>query len=485
MKVARTLLGMGKKYTRREYLSCLVGIGALGTAWLVGNQFAGVEQAVTQSLTSTSSSGESLGGGCPTTTITETQTTIPTTNTNDAYLIVNAALTAGQTSIHLPAGNYIASQTITVECIPNLEIYGDGMDSTIITLDPNVLGHVIQLRACDNFHVHDLQINGNKTNQAGGNSTEQYDYNGINTYLSNNGLIERCLILNCRNFGIELAGSPANITVQNCLVQNSDANGINVNCNPGGGGNIIQDTTVDGFSDVGITLLGNANHLVQRCTVKNGTLNTSPYSLNTHIGITGSEGINDSSVNPSGTTSHILNNTIENCYSSGDFYPGSGITMQGAGNLLFDIENNNIIGCEIGIRISEVAGATILNNTINGFGDTNGYAIKVVGSSLNVNIQGTLIENLPANLVSGGIVQIQGGQGQFINNTIYSNGNKKVIVVSSSVSEDWVTTPNTITESAPVPEFPVGIQVLFLLALIACGQLARRASRKHRPEVEE
>jgi len=471
---------MARNYTRREYLY-LAGIGALGVlgaTWTIGNQIASVEQAVTPSLTSTSSTGGSSSGGSASSTTTELQAGTSTTNTNDAYLIVKAALADGKTSIHLSAGNYIASQPIAIQSLANVEIYGDGMDSTIITLNPNVLGHVIQLMSCDDFHVHDLQINGNKTNQAGGTSTDQYDYNGISTYMCNNGLIENCRILDCRNFGIELAGSPTNITVQNCLVQNSDANGINTNCNRGGGGNVIQDNTVDGFSDVGITLLGNASYTCQGNVVKNGNLNNSPYSLNTHIGITGSEGLNGSSVNPSGTTSHILNNTIQNCYVSGAFYPGQGISLIGAGNLVFDVENNTITDCEHGIGINGVAGATVLNNTIDGLGDKSGYAIKVEGSSQNVNIQGSIIENLPACLVSGGIVQIQGGQGQFINNTIQSNGNKKVIVVSPPVSGSWVITPNTINVSASVPEFPVGLPIVFLFLLIACGQITRRANRR-------
>ncbi|HKM76104.1 MAG TPA: right-handed parallel beta-helix repeat-containing protein [Candidatus Bathyarchaeia archaeon] len=473
---------MARKYTRREYLY-FTGIGALGmlgAAWTIRNQISGVEQAVTQSLTSTSSAGGSSGGSDQNSTVTGMQTGMGTTNTNDAYLIVQAALAAGKTSIHLPAGNYIASQPITAQSVANVEIYGDGMDSTIITLNSNVLGHVIRLMSCDGFHVHDLQINGNKTNQAGGTSTDQYDYNGINAYMCNDGLIENCLILDCRNFGVELAGSPTNITVQNCLVQNSDANGINTNCNPGGGGNVIQNNTVDGFSDVGITLLGNSNYTCQGNVVKNGNLNNSPYSLNTHIGITGSEGINGSSVNPSGTTSHILNNTIQNCYASGAFYPGQGISLTGAGNLVFDVENNSITDCEHGIGINGVAGATVLNNTINGLGDKSGYAIKVEGASQNVNLQGNVIENLPAGLVSGGIVQLQGGQGQFINNTIQTNGNKKVIEVSPPVVGSWVITPNTIIASAPVPEFPVGLPILFLFALIICGQITRRTSRKTR-----
>ncbi len=95
-----------------------------------------------------------------------------------------------------------------------------------------------------------------------------------------------------------------------------------------------------------------------------------------------------------------------------------------------------------------------------------------------MNLQGNIIENLPAGLVSGGIVQLQGGQGQFINNTIQTNGNTKVIVVSPPVSGSWVTTPNTINASASVPEFPAGLPILFLFLLIACGQITRRENRK-------
>src|SRR5208282_3140630 len=90
--------------------------------------------------------------------------------TVDAYQLITQALDAGQTKIHLPAGNYQVSQQVNINNIANVEIYGDGQNATILTLNDNVYGgsntnplpaHVLSFFESDGFHVHDLLIDGN------------------------------------------------------------------------------------------------------------------------------------------------------------------------------------------------------------------------------------------------------------------------------------------------------------------------------------
>src|SRR5208282_879092 len=98
--------------------------------------------------------------------------------TVDAYQMITQALASGQTKIHLPAGNYSVSQQVNINNIADVEIYGDGQNATILTLNDNVYGgsntnplpaHVLNFLA-DGFHVHDLQIDGN----AAGNPFQGY-----------------------------------------------------------------------------------------------------------------------------------------------------------------------------------------------------------------------------------------------------------------------------------------------------------------------
>lgn len=56
-------------------------------------------------------------------------------------------------------------------------------------------------------------------------------------------------------------------------------------------------------------------------------------------------------------------------------------------------------------------------------------------------------------------------------------------IVSLAGTNAWSGCVN-FTVSAPVPEFPIGLPILFLFVLIACGQITRRATRRHQSESE-
>src|SRR5208282_6377602 len=71
--------------------------------------------------------------------------TLPAPPVNDAYQIISKALAAGQTTIHLPAGNYSVSQRIVID-YPNVEIYGDGQHATILRLNDNVMQDILSFQ---------------------------------------------------------------------------------------------------------------------------------------------------------------------------------------------------------------------------------------------------------------------------------------------------------------------------------------------------
>jgi hypothetical protein len=351
---------------------------------------------------------------------------------NDAYKVVMDALVAGQTKIHLPAGTYTVSNTIQVNNIVGVEIYGDGSTATILTLNPNANNPVIRLNGCNGFHIHDLLVNGNRQNQAVANTSTM----GVSAIKCSDGIIENCLIHDCHTSGVELA-QPFNNTVQNNSVLNCDANGITVNTTTAGSDNQVLNNLVDGASDVGITNLGANNALVQGNTVQNINLSTSPFRVNSHIGI-GNEG----SVYTTAYT--IKNNIIKNCYvpiSSNGSY-GSGMWISRSSSLTVNITGNELIGNETGIKfVNGLYQLNVTGNTISGVGDVTHGQPLLVASTGTYDIEQNIIQEFPAAMTHA-IIQLLTGTGKFVNNTIHTNGNK---VFNSPIQAGWITSPNTIT----------------------------------------
>ena len=503
---------MARKYTRRETFSFLAGL-ALVVVWsklpflegLFQNPNNTVAQVVTEMETLTQASTVSTSvpllmtaydaGGIGT----QTQTTT-TAASNDIYQIVNAAVVAGVTSIHLTAGSYICSDTVLLNNIPNLEIYGDGQDVTIIKLNPALYKDMFEFLNCNNLHIHDLQIDGNRTNQITQSTTE---INGIAIYGCDNVLIEKCYVHDCRVFGIEVAFNnvpSTNVTIQNNIISYCDANGININQvrnnNSTPAGILVQNNTVSYSSDVGITNLGGRSWTCTGNTVSHVDQSLSPFNVNSHIGIAASEG----SANPNpayqpppagNSNPAVTNNTISACYVPNDPNNNFGIGIWANGGLqsgtetltTFTITGNNISGCKYGLDISNaIAGATIQNNTFGGLPDKNSFLIYITaynpsrgGAPNNIDIT--------ENNIGDGVNPPGWGPGSFLvrildaaneppystgsitNNTVNAGGQTSTFLVLSAflTSEYWTTTPNTIV----VPEFPSGDPIALSMILAA------------------
>jgi len=384
--------------------------------------------------------------------------TFPSTVTDpDAYQIITQALASGKNIIHLPAGNYSVSQQININNVPNVEIYGDGQNATILTLNDNVYGgsntnpqpaHVLSFFEADGFHVHDLQIDGN----AAGNPVEENQYsayamNGINTFNCSNGKINNCLIHDARYYGISIElGS--NCLVFGNTVLNSNANGIVVsNASSVGGGHQVLNNIIDGASEVGISTWEAVGALVHGNTVENVTLNVSPTGTNTHVGLL-AEG-----TSPCFNVT-FSNNTVSNISSPTTTNKGLGMGAGPDGSSNIQFLNNTFQNIYQAMRL--VGGVTGIVVTGNEVRFTTSISDPVIGVSENTGLIGShgkaptgvdIEQNTLADLLFGMtsyIVVLKDGSGKFINNTIHTNGNK-AISVNPQIKANWVTTPNTIT----------------------------------------
>jgi len=395
---------------------------------------------------------------------------------NDAYQIITQALATGQTKIHLPAGNYQISQQITI-IIPNIEIYGDGQNATILTwTNPTPANAFSFSSTATGFYLHDLQINGNApsvgvTVDSDGNAyvagvkAATYANHGVILNNVSNGKVENCTISNCRFYGVDIQlGS--NCIIQNNIILNSGANGITIGNHNGvtgvatGSGHQILNNTVNGASDVGISCWEAIGTVIQGNTVENITLQVSPYNVNSHIGI-------DAEGSKPNSDITISNNVIQNIVATtGDAGQAFWLHSDGSSNIQFT--NNTIKNVDtFGILGSDVTGLEITGNTINGV--TGSHPVLTINAPTGTFPTGAIIEQntfegIPSGMTAP-IINLRAGSGNFTGNTIYANGNSNVIAVDSSAT--WVTTPNTVTQqsNAPVPEFSsTAVEVFSALA---------------------
>jgi len=371
-------------------------------------------------------------------------------STQDAYPIITQALAAGQTKIHLPAGNYSVSQQVNIIKIQNVEIYGDGQNATILRLNDNVYGgsntnpkpaHVLNFSQADSFHVHDLQIDGNAAgNPFQGNPGTAYAMDGINSWDGSNGKVNNCLIHDCRFMGVQIQlGS--NCVVQGNSIINSNANGISIsNAGNHGSGHQVLNNVVNGASDVGISAWEAVGTLVQGNNVQNITLNLSPYQQNTHVGLL-AEG--------QGPCTNITfsNNYVSSISSPTTKYQGLGMGTGPDGSSNIQFLNNTFQNVWQMARLTgSVASLIVRGNKVNGSVSLIDPVLNVSPSDTgnspsNADIEKNVFNGTPTGMIAY-ITSLLSGSGKFINNTIYSNGNKRTLLVENQAS--WVTSPNTI-----------------------------------------
>jgi len=237
----------------------------------------------------------------------------------------------------------------------------------------------------------------------------------------------------------------SNCIVQNNTLLNSNANGISIsnsvnNSAKGrGSGHQVLNNVVNGASDVGISVWEGIGTLVHGNTVENITMNVSPYMQNTHDGII-FEGAGPC------TNVTFSNNTIRNILSPTTKYQGTAIWGGPDGSSNIQYLNNTFQNVwQMARLVGSVTGITLTGNKVNG---TVGLIEPVLfvttdpdgNSPSNVNIQKNVFTGTPSGMIAF-IINLQAGAGEFINNTIYTNGNKAIGVANPT---SWISSPNTI-----------------------------------------
>jgi parallel beta-helix repeat protein len=374
----------------------------------------------------------------------------------DATKVIQYAIGALRNGgrIKIEKGTYTLSSSIMSTGTSGIEIFGAG-NSTVLRLANSVNDKVIRLTSVKDWHIHDLQIDGNKANQA---STSQSSH-GISAWNCTNVIVERNYVHDCRTFGIAISDC-ADSQILNNYVKESGANGITIDNEGGGGGIVVQGNVVDGGSDVGITAWAGKDLLIADNQIMNIDNNDSPFGGNGHLGMM-AEGTSTLGC----TRVTYKGNTVTDCAGSG-FSSCPGAT---AVNTDIVVENNQINNCGRGVCIERTNGLLLKGNlidTTNGKGiavSSPATGVQIVGnklyniggpSGIEANINGLLIDgNILKTLTKHGIVAWGFSDWVVTNNNIESVGNSAsgsgiVLGVGSSPSNNWNIANNTILNCA-------------------------------------
>jgi parallel beta-helix repeat protein len=349
--------------------------------------------------------------------------------------------------IMIQRGTYTLSSSLQSNGINGIELYGEG-NLTVLRLANAVNDSVIHLSGVKDWHVHDLQVDGNKVAQS---STSQ-SCCGISAWNCTNIVLERNYVHDCRTFGIEMSYG-SNSKVLNNYVTNSGANGITIDNEEGGGGITVQGNVVDGASDVGITAWVGSGLLIAGNQIMNVMNKDSPFGSNSGVGMMaeGTDTLGSTGVTYSG-------NTVTNCVGPGF----SSVPGANAFNTDISVENNQISNCGRGVYVERTNGLGLQGNLIDTISDrgivvdSGASGVQIVSNQL-YNIQGAsgieavigglLIDgNTLKTLAGHGIVAWGYSDWKVTNNHIESAGNSGVGsgIVLGSGSNNWSVSTNMI-----------------------------------------
>jgi len=325
--------------------------------------------------------------------------------TNGGKIFIKAGTYTFTTkTINIGSGNFAAIGTTGIS---NVELHGEG-NSTILKAGVNLNGEIIGGLNANSWNIHDLQIDGNRANQNGACSTNSC--NGI-YWIGNAITIQRVYEHDAKTDGIVTHGND-NQVLFNWAV-NNDADGILFEGGVGSGG-LVQGNTVDGASDVGVSMSGQTgptplyDALCTENTIRNVNLGISPYGGNTGLGIDiGDDGL---AINVTASLNQISNTAFAGIDVSGGTFNRNIIVSQ---NQLHATGTYSILA-------DHTIGLTMDDNFID---PVTGSGIHVDSFSRNVKILGNTIQKLtgdsiyvfaPYTLISGNFVQGGG--------LLYANG---------------------------------------------------------------
>ena len=345
----------------------------------------------------------------------------------DAATVISEACVPNS-KVFIKAGTYVISNPNGVIFkSSNVELYGESSASTVLLLADGMNVSVLRVNGGSNVNVHDLQIDGNRANQShvsGAGLAGQCQ--GIGVLNGASVTIQNCYVHDCRNVGIEVSGTASNVNILYNTVVNCDANGITIGSS---GTSTVSGNTVNGASDVGITAWEANGVTATNNTVTNITMNTSPWNVNSHVGMM---------VENSGGNHTFSNNNISNC-------DGSGLCMSGGATVLY--ENNTISNCGRGLYAYGGSGLNVTNNTcsqIAAIPRTKKLpgVVQIDSGMGSATITGNSFLQTGGYLPSGSaVINLTSPSGTFSGNTV-STDNGKYTAITDGPS--WVISNNTI-----------------------------------------
>jgi len=168
-------------------------------------------------------------------------------------------------------------------------------------------------------------------------------------------------------------------------------------------------------------------------------MNTSPYQQNTHIGIMAEGKLNGSGCKNCTYRGNVIDTVLGGGMESSPDNPTRSPANQNE-NIVF--ENNIAQNVGRGLSVNHTRGLIARNNIIQSLTDRTGWAVLVYPDAASIDIQGNQITGPQATMV-GALIQLLGGTGVFIKNTIYTYGGQVMYVAQPS---NWITSPNTIIQ---------------------------------------
>ena len=331
-------------------------------------------------------------------------------------------------SLNVLIGGEAGSAAIGSTAVSNVDLCGEG-EATYLKAAANLNGTLVAAMNVSGWHIHDLQLDGNRANQNGSGTNPELM--GIDILSATNCVIEKCHVHDCKTYGITVS-SGTRCSVLDNYVLNCNANGIILY---GGQSIVARGNQINGASDVGLDISGVSSTdpimdvVCEGNTIKNVNLGVCPWGLNTGAGVDiGDNGyavrvavignIVDTGVGwgiqsvPSGTNADILIEDNEVCNFQGGIYVGSTTGLKANGNLIDTTTGTNNLGDGVFIY-SNTPDASVQNNTITGTGYT-----PILIQSTGAYVIGNTIILLSNAASSTYAAQIQASGCNFSNNMI-------------------------------------------------------------------
>jgi Ricin-type beta-trefoil lectin domain-like len=325
-------------------------------------------------------------------------------NTTAIQNCINAAQTAGE-GVWIPAGTYKIQGSLNAT---GILIAGAGMTSSIIYRQQNSSDITATQLSILGGTIQDIGLDGNGTSR-GVNASYGINIKGVGWLIQRvmihhsdagiwasgtSGTVENCIMtntfadgININNAGTTASVAGANLTVENCTQTGAGDDGFAINSQGDDSGwpnmanpKILSCTSIGAFYANGVRIAGGSNPEVESCLVSNTTgecgIEASSYGSDGY-GITngliennviyGSGTVDASSCIGTGdarTTATFIGNILNNSAGAG-FQVGTP-TYPNGGNIVFGPNNviNHPAGTGIAIQSGVVGSGIFLTNTV-------------------------------------------------------------------------------------------------------------------------